>query len=130
CWKELERLFMRDPAFDDGVFVQSWILIDFPFGPQRQTALDYFEAFLKENDLGPPLQRFVDSARKSRLGLYQDTMRTKDVAKFRELFTGRVVSTFPSVVEYGRGEILLTRMIESDDQVFVFGNPKGFPKEA
>jgi hypothetical protein len=25
CWKELESLFMHDPASDDGVFVQSWI---------------------------------------------------------------------------------------------------------
>ena len=24
CWKELEKLFMSDPAFEDGVFVQSW----------------------------------------------------------------------------------------------------------
>lgn len=28
CWKDLERRFMRDPSFDDGVFVQSWVLMD------------------------------------------------------------------------------------------------------
>ena len=38
---------MSDPAFDDGVFVQSWILMDFPFGPRGQASLDYFEEFLK-----------------------------------------------------------------------------------
>jgi hypothetical protein len=130
CWKELETLFMRDPAFDDGIFIQSWILMDFPFGPARQTALDYFEEFLKGTDAGPKFQRFIDEARRSRLGLHQDVMRTKKIAKFRELFTGNVISAFPSVDEYGKGEILLTRTMAYGDQVFIFGNPKGFPKEA
>ena len=26
CWKELEKLFMRDPAFEDGVFVPSDVI--------------------------------------------------------------------------------------------------------
>ena len=130
CWKDLETRFMSDPAFDDGILVQSWILMDFPFGPARQTALDYFEEFLKGTDAGPQLQRFIGAARRSRLGLHQDVMRTKKVAKFRELFTGNVISAFPSVEEYGKGEILLTRTLAYVDQVFMFGNPKGFPKEA
>lgn len=37
---------MGDAAFDDGVLVQSWALLDFPFGPKGETALDYFEQFL------------------------------------------------------------------------------------
>jgi hypothetical protein len=129
CWKDLERLFMSDPAFEDGVFIESWILMDFPFGPKRQTALDYFQEFLKTTDIGPNLQRFVDEARRSRLGLHQDVLRTKKVAKFRELFTGYVIEAFPSVEEYDQGEILLTRTMEYNGQVFMFGDPKGFPKE-
>jgi hypothetical protein len=130
CWKELDKLFMRDPAFDDGVFVQSWILMDFPFGPNGQTALDYFEAFLSGTDAQANIQPFIDAARQSRLGLHQDVMRTKKAAKFRELISGRVTSVVPSIEEYGKGEILLMRTVAYGDQVFVFGNPKGFPKEA
>lgn len=129
CWKDLERRFMRDPGFDDGVFVQSWVLIDFPFGPSGETALDYFEAFLKGTDAGSQFQPFIDAARKSRLGLHQDVMRTKKVAKFRELLSGKVIEAFPSVDDYGKGEILLIRAMTCGDQVFFFGNPKGFPKE-
>ena len=129
CWMDLEKLFMRDPAFEDGIFVESWILMDFPFGPERQTALDYFEEFLKGVEVRPQFQRFIDEARRSRLGLHQDVMRTKKVAKFRELFTGRVISAFPSVEEYDKGEILLTRTMAYGDQVFMFGDPKGFPNE-
>jgi hypothetical protein len=129
CWKDLERLFMREPIFDDGVFVQSWALMDFPFGPKGETALDYFQIFLESTEAGPRLQPFIDAARKSRLGLHQDVMRTKKVAKFRELLSGEVTEAFPSVEEYGRGEILLTRMLHYKDAVFVFGDPKGFPKE-
>lgn len=129
CWKDLERRFMRDPAFDDGVFVQSWVLIDFPFGPTGQTALDYFEEFLKGTDACPQFKPFIDEARKSRLGLHQDVMRTKKVGKFRELLSSKVIEAFPSVEEYGKGEILLIRAMTCGDRVFFFGNPKGFPKE-
>jgi hypothetical protein len=130
CWKDLDQLFMADPAFDDATFVQAWILIDFPFGPQQQAAVDYFEEFLKGTEFGPQFQGFIDEARRSRLGLHQDVMRTKQVAKFRELFTGRIIEAFPSVEEYGKGEILLVRTISAGNQVYLFGNPKGFPKEA
>lgn len=130
CWKDLERRFMRDSAFDDGVFVQSWILMDFPFGPAGQTVLDYFDEFLEGTDVGSQFQSFIEAARKSRLGIHQDVMRTKKVAKFRELLSGKVTEVFPSVEEYGKGEILLIRTMTCGDQVFFFGNPKGFPKEA
>jgi hypothetical protein len=130
CWKDLERRFMGDPMFDDGVFVQSWILMDFPFGPTGQTALDYFEDFLTGTEARPQLQSFIDAARKSRLGLHQDVMRTKKVAKFRELLSGKVIEAFPSIEHYDKGEILLIRAVTCGQQVVFFGNPKGFPKEA
>ncbi|MFI5299556.1 MAG: hypothetical protein ACHREM_15810 [Polyangiales bacterium] len=130
CWRDLNRLFKDDPAFRGDVFIQSWILMDFPFGPNGETALDYFEVFLKETDAGTIGEPFIDAARKSRLGLHQNVMRSKQVGRFRELFTGAVTSTFPTVEEYGSGEILLSRMVAYDDQVFVFGDARGFPKEA
>lgn len=129
CWKQLDRLFMRSPPFDDDLFVQAWILFDFPFGPKGETALDYFEAFLAGSEGGTQFQYFIDEARKSRLGLYEDVMRTKNVSKVRELFTGCTVSAVRSVEEYGRGEIWVVRMIEYRGEVFLFGDPKGWPKE-
>ena len=129
CWKELEPLFIKDPALDDGIFVQSWIFMDFPFGPKGETTLDYFEAFLRSIPEGAQFQRFIDAARKSRLGLHQDVMRTKKAAKFRELLSGQVRTMIPSVQDYDKGEILLGRAIAYGDQVFFFGDPKGFPKE-
>jgi hypothetical protein len=128
CWSDLQRLFGSDPAFDDDVFVTGWVLMDFPFGPERQTALDYFEEFLRGTEVGPDIQAFIEEGRRSRLGLWQDVVRTKQVAKFRELFTGNVIEAYPSVEEYGKGEILLVRTMAYRDQVFMFGNPKGFPK--
>ena len=40
-----------------------------------------------------------------------------------------MIEAVPSVEEYGKGEILLTHMMGHGDQVFVFDDPKGFPKE-
>jgi HsdM N-terminal domain len=88
------------------------------------------EEFLTGSDAGPQLQRFIDEARRSRLGLHQDVMRTKKLAKFRELFTGNEISPFPSINEYGKGEILLARTMAYGDEVFIFGNTNGFPKDA
>ena len=93
---------MRDPAFEDGVFIQSWILMDFPFGPNNETALEYFEQFLDGIDDAPKFQPFIDAACRSRLGLHQDVVRTKKVAKFRELISGTVTEAFPSIEEYGK----------------------------
>ena len=104
CWKDLEKRFMGNPAFDDDMFVKR-ALIDFPFGPKDETALDYFEQFLEGTPGGDQFKCFITEARKSRLGLYQDVMRSKKESKFCELFTGTVVSAFRSVNEYERGEI-------------------------
>ncbi len=65
CWKDLEKLFMGDPAFADGIVVPSWILMDFPFGPKGETALDYFENFLAEAD--PAAWRSLDPLATERL---------------------------------------------------------------
>lgn len=129
AWKDLERRFMHDPAFDDGIFIQSWLLMDFPFGPAGQTALDYFDEFVHGTDAAAEMRPFIESARKSRLGLHQDVMRTKTVAKFRELLSGRTTEVVPTIEEYGKGEILLVRAITCGEHVYFFGNPKGFPKE-
>ena len=130
CWKELDRLFMREQIFEDGVFVPSWILMDFPAGPNGETTLDYFERFLEGVDEAATFAAFIKAARASRLGLHQDVLRTKKVAKFRELLSGEVTEAVPSVVEYGKGEILLARMLNYRGEVYVFGDPKGFPREA
>jgi hypothetical protein len=130
CWKELETLFLTDPLFDDEMFVQAWILFDFPFGPKGETVLDYFHAeMVAGREDRERLRAFVEGARKSRLGLWQDTGRTEKVSRFRELFTGKTVAALRSVDEYGPGEIFLVRMIEHEGEVFLFGDPKGFPRE-
>jgi hypothetical protein len=92
--------------------------------------LDYFERFLDGVDEAARFAAFIKAARASRLGLHQDVLRTKKIAKFRELLSGEVTEAVPSVVEYGRGEILLARMLTYADEVYVFGDPKGFPREA
>src|SRR5205807_2564094 len=105
-------------------------LLDFPFGPSGETALDYFDRFLaapETTEGGPRWESFIKGARGSRLGLYQDVKRTKATGQFSELFTGRALSIFRSVDEYDQGEIFLTRMMPAGDQLFMFGNPKCFP---
>jgi hypothetical protein len=129
CWEELDRLFMNEKIFDDEVFVQSWIFCDFPYGPENQTALDYFEISIKESGLAENYQIFIDQMRKSRLGLYQEIMSSKKTIKLRELFTGNIVNINRSIEDYEKGEIFLTRLVEIGGEIYPFGDPKCWPKE-
>lgn len=129
CWDDVRKRFGGDDAFEDGIFVESWVFFDFPFGHQRQTVLDFFSDYI--NDVTPShnFQHFIDQMRQSRLGLYQEVLSTKKITKFRELFTGQVIPTMRSVEEYEKGEIFLTRLVEYKGKMLQFGDPKCFPKQ-
>src|SRR5262249_47659874 len=51
------------------------------------------------------------------------------VTKFRELFTGKVISTVRSVPDYDRGEIFLSRIVSYLGDAFLIHDPKNFPAE-
>ena len=95
-----------------------------------KTALDYFEEFLKGTDASHEVQQFIAEARKSRLGLHQDLTRTKKVAKFRELLSGKEISTVPSIEEYGTGENPSRTHDGLRGPDLHVRQPEGFPKEA
>jgi hypothetical protein len=128
CWNDLENNFMSDEIFDDELFIQSWIYFDFPLNAKGETLLDQFQIFIKEAGRSDEFQGFISEMKKSRLGLYQETSSTQQVTKFKELFTGNVLSTTRSVSEYGNGEIFLTRIVENKGEFFQFGDPKCWPK--
>lgn len=130
CHTELESLFSRDPAFAGGMFVSSWMLMDFPCGPGGATALDHFEQFLAGNGQVEHFRLFIDAARASRLGLYQSVLRSTEVARFREMFTQRVVDAYPSIEPGAPGEIVLGRIMTLDGQVYFWGEVKAFPAES
>lgn len=129
CWNELDKFFMHEEVFDDEVFVQSWIFFDFPFGEKGQTVLDYFEDFIKQGEGVENFQYFIEQMEKSRLGVYQEILSSKKTTKFRELITGNTIDTFRSVKVYEKREIFLTRLVEYEDQIYQFGDPKCWPKE-
>jgi hypothetical protein len=129
CWRDMEEKFMSDEIFDDYIFIPSWIYFDFPLDSKGATLLDEFESFLKEDNKLEGFELFIDEMKKSRLGLYQEVMSTKKVTKFKELITGKVISTIRSVPEYGKGEIFLTRIVEYKGEFFQFGDPKCWPSD-
>ena len=130
CHQELERLFGKDPAFAEGLFVPSWVLMDFPCEPGGATVLDHFEQFLAGSGQLEPFRTFIDAARASRLGLYQSVLRSQEVARFRELFTQRVVDAHPSLEPGEPGEMVLGRLMELDGQIYFWGDVKAFPAGA
>jgi hypothetical protein len=129
CWNELDTFFMREEVFSDEIFVQSWILFDFPFGENGQTVLDYFEDFIMQAEGGENFRYFIEQMRKSRLGVYQEILSSKWKTKFRELITGNTIETFRSVRAYKEGEIFLTRLVDYQGRIYQFGDPKCWPRE-
>jgi hypothetical protein len=130
CWKELEGLFMRDAAFREGYFVQSWILFDFPCDATRRTALEHFEEFLENCGQREQFDVFLRAMRGTRLGLYQEIMRTGTVVRYAELVTERIIDVAPSIEQGEPGEIVLGRIVELEGQFYFWGEVKAFPAEA
>lgn len=129
CWRDLERLFMRDPAFSEGYFVPSWILFDFPCDADGRTVLDHFEDFLADGENREQFAEFLRATRGTRLGIYQEILRTTTAVRYRELFTDRVIDVFPSFEQGEPGEIVLGRIVELEGQRYFWGEVKAFPAE-
>ena len=130
CWNDLRERYSEDCIFQDGVAAESWIFFNFPLTRGGKTVLDVFEeVFLTNGEDMAHLRPFIDSAKKSRLGLYQETLSTSRTTKFRELFTDEVISTIRSVPDYRPGEIFLGRILEIGGDRFLFGDPSCFPAD-
>ncbi len=129
CWEELERLFIHEEIFDDGIFVQSWIFCDFPFGTEKKAVIDYFEEFVAKTEVINHFQYFIDCMKTSRLGLYQEILSSKKTIKFRELFTGKIIKIENTIPVYNSGEIFLTRLVDIGGKIYSFCDPKCWPKE-
>lgn len=133
CYNDLSRYFLND-EFDNEWMIYFWMLCDFPLerGSDR-TAIDSFRDFLLEkDDKLPDVERahreaFFRQLGKSRLGFYQEVMSTKKVTRFRELFTGKVISTVRSVPDYDSGEIFVGRIVSYLDDSFLIHDPRNFP---
>lgn len=130
-WKDLRARFSKHPIFDDAVFIESWLFLDFPISPDGRTVLDEFADYCAAtpdalNEFSP----FIEAAKKSRLGLYQEKISTTRTTKYKELFTDRVLSTLRSVPDYVPGEIFLGRIIEFGGDRFLLGDPKNWPPQA
>jgi len=136
CWSALEKNFLTT-RFDNEWFVYFWMLCDFPLGKDSdKTLIDHFHEFMIAEGSGlsavdrEHFEHFFQQLRASRLGFYQEILSTTKVTKFRELFTGKVVSTIRSVPDYDSGEIFLGRIVFHLGDAFLIHNPNNFPPEA
>jgi len=130
CWEELDRLFIHEEIFNDEVFVQSWIFCDFPLNREKKTVLDYFEDIVSEKaDSFKNFKYFIDCMKNSRLGLYEEILSSSKVIKLRELLTGKILKVENTIPTYNSGEIFLIRLVEIGEKIYLFGDPKCWPKE-
>ena len=136
CWRELEKHFLT-PQFDNEWFVYFWLLCDFPLSSENdRTLLDYFHEFMLTEATGlsaldrEHLENFLQQLGASRLGFYQEIRSTAKLTKFRELFTGKLISSIRSVPDYLPGEIFLGRIVSHLGDTFLIHNPNNFPAQA
>jgi hypothetical protein len=129
CWDDLERTFLEDEVYEDGVFIQSWLYFDFPLDTSGRTALDCFLHFVDNHQLEADFTLFIKQMKQSRLGLHEEILSGKHTIKFRELFTEEVHSVKRTVNQCEKGEIFLTRLVECDGEVVMWGDPKCWPSQ-
>lgn len=130
CWNDLQGLFGKDAAFRDGIFIPSWVFMDFPCGPGGRTVLDLFEAFLAESEQLERFDRFIRAARASRLGLYQEVQRSPQALRLRDVLTQDLVDVHPSIERGEPGEVLLLRPLALEGEAYGWGDAKAFPARA
>lgn len=133
CFDELSGYFLTD-IFDNEWMVYLWVFCDFPVEKDNdKTVLDDFYNFLIENENSIPksershLDGFYQAMGRSRLGLYEEILSTKKVTKFREMFSGKVISTVRSVPDYESGEIFVGRVVSYLGDSFLAHDPRNFP---
>ena len=132
CWDELYPLF-GGASFDNEWFFFCWLCCDFPLNLDSQrTLIDEFADFMLAGVNLPDqdkehYRQFHLIMKASRLGLYQEKLSTSKITKFRELFTGKVMTTIRSVPEYESGEIFLTRIISYLGDNFQIHDPRCYP---
>lgn len=136
CWTELDKHFLT-PEYDNEWLVYFWMLCDFPLEKDgAKTFLDNFQEFMTDKEYGlsaadrEHFEQFFQQLRASRLGFYQEILSTAKITKFRELFTGKVISTIRSVPEYDSGEIFVGRIVSYLGDAFLIHNPNNFPPKA
>lgn len=135
CWDSLSPHFLNDD-YDNEWLVFFWMFCDFQLETGKsKTLIEYFGEFITENSLLNESEDvrifnyFIDQMKRSRLGFYQEILSTKTVTKFKEMFTGNVISTVRSVPYYESGEIFLGRIVSYQDDNFLIHDPKNFPRE-
>lgn len=128
CFDHIKRTFIDRGYLGDDTFFMTWVLCDFPAERNGRTMLQIVEEQLGQCDLRERLRAFFDAMKPSRMGLYEEIGSTTKLMKFRELFTGTVISAIRSVEEFGRGEIFLTRLVEHGGDVHLWGDTKCWPR--
>ena len=134
CWDKLSPLFLTE-EYDCEWLVYCWMFCDYPLSEKsNEVLLDSFCLFISENNeasdpMCESIQQFCSIMKTSRLGLYQETLSTSKITKYRELFTNKSVSTVRSVPYYDSGEIFLTRLVSFLGETFTIHDSKSFPPE-
>lgn len=133
CWDVLSPHFLTTD-YDNEWLVYFWIFCNFPLRKDsNETVLDHFHDLITKKESGydeqgrANFELYFQQLKASRLGFYQEILSTSKVTKFRELFTGRVVSTVRSVPDYESGEIFLGRIVTYQKDSFLIHDPKNFP---
>ncbi len=136
CYEELSGYFLTD-VFDNEWMVYLWVFCDFPIEKDSErSVLDCFFEFLTENEGSIPKSEvvhfhgFYQAMASSRLGLYEEILSTKKITKFREMFTGKVISAVRSVPDYESGEIFVGRIVSYLGDSFLIHDPRNFPPAA
>lgn len=95
----------------DSLFT-TWSQFDLPFGPDRETIGDCFEALSGVLRIGEIRKQAIEQLRRSRLGIHRVTGRVGTCFRLRELVTNAEIEALvPSGFSGETGEILLVRLL-------------------
>jgi len=123
CFDFITEKFSKDPAFEDGVTLNSWVFFDFTTQESgKPVASELMKAI-------PDLTDFISPMLESRLGLYEVLNNDQVLVRLKEVFTNKIIDLDQDLPEVRVGNMIIARAVSFHGNNIVFGDYAEFPAE-
>lgn len=123
CFDFISEKFSKDPAFEDGVTLNSWVFFDFI---TQESGKPIASEALKT---APELSEFIAPMLESRLGLFEVLNNDQTLIRVQEVFTNKVIDLDQDLPEVRAGNLIIARAVNFHGNNIIFGDYAEFPAE-
>lgn len=122
CHSAIMGRFSKDPLFEDGLTLKTWIYFDFL---TQETKAPVAKKVAEE--VGH-LKEFINFILPTYLGLYEILQNDKEATKLNECLTGQKIDLDQELIGAKKGNLIVGRVVNFGGNQIVFGDYGEFPQ--